>query len=145
MSDLRIVISDPKTGKSIQREVKEEDTKPFHGLKLGQKVNGELLELTGYEFTLTGGSDSSGFPMRRDVEGTEKKAILATSGVGLKKAMRPGMRIRKTVAGNTVGPQTSQINLKIEKAGKEDLFPKPEAEAPAEGEAPAENAEEKKE
>jgi len=128
MTDLRIVISDPKTGKSVQRELKEDAVKPFHGLKLGQKIKGELLELTGYEFTLTGGSDASGFPMRKDIEGTAKKAILAAGGVGLRKKMRHGMRIRKTVAGNTVGPQTSQINLKIEKAGKEDLFPKPEAE-----------------
>jgi len=129
MTDLRIVISDPKTGKSVQREVKEDATKPFFGLKLGQKVKGELLDLTGFEFTLTGGSDDSGFPMRRDIEGTAKKRILATGGVGINKKLRKGMRIRKTVAGNTVGAQTAQINLKIEKAGKEDLFPKPEAPA----------------
>jgi len=133
MVDLRIVISDPKTGKSVQREVKEENRKPFHGLRLGDKVRGELLDLTGYEFTLTGGSDDSGFPMRRDVEGTAKKRILTTGGTGIGKKLPKGQRIRKTVSGNTVGLQTAQLNLKIEKAGKEDIFPKPaEPEKPAE-------------
>jgi small subunit ribosomal protein S6e len=127
MVELRVVISDPKTGKSVQRIVKEENVKPFFGLRLGGKVRGELLELNGFEFTLTGGSDESGFPMRRDVDGVGKRKILATKGVGIKKKMRKGMRIRKTVAGNTVNQQTAQLNLKIDKMGSEDIFPKKEA------------------
>jgi len=130
MVELRIVISDPKTGKSMQRIVKEENRKPFYGLKLGDKVRGELLDLTGFEFTLTGGSDDTGFPMRRDVQGTAKMRILASGGVGIKRALTGGQRIRKTVSGNTVGTQTAQLNLKIDKAGKEDLFPKKEEAAP---------------
>ncbi len=126
MVDLRVVISDPKTGKSVQREVKEESRKPFHGLKLGDKVRGELMDLTGFEFILTGGSDDSGFPMRKDVQGMMKKQILATKGTGIRENLKNGLKIRKTVAGNTVGPQTAQLNLKIEKAGKEDIFPKKE-------------------
>lgn len=142
MADLRIVISDPKTGKSVQREIKEEGVKPFSGLKIGDKVRGELLDLTGYEFTLTGGSDDSGFPMRRDVQGTGKKMIFVSTGVGLKN-LKGGQRIRKTVAGNTVSGNTAQINLKIEKAGKEDLFPKAE-EAPKEEAKPEPKKEEPK-
>ena len=126
MVDLRIVISDPKTGKSVQREVKEENRKPFHGLRLGDKVRGELLDLTGYEFTLTGGSDDSGFPMRKDVQGQAKRQILANSGVGIRENLKKGKKIRKTVAGNTVGLQTAQLNLKIEKMGNQDIFPKKE-------------------
>jgi len=125
MVELRIVISDPKTGKSVQRIVKEENRKPFHGLKLGDKVRGELLDLTGYEFVLSGGSDDSGFPMRRDVQGVARKAILTNKGTGIRKNLKKGQKIRKTVAGNTVGIQTAQLNLKIEKTGGEDIFPKP--------------------
>ncbi len=124
MLDLRIVISDPKTGKSVQREVKDDSRKSFHGLRLGDKVRGELMDLTGFEFTLTGGSDDSGFPMRRDVQGQAKKQILATKGTGIRENLKNGLKIRKTVAGNTVGPQTAQLNLKIEKAGSQDIFPK---------------------
>jgi len=138
MVELRVVISDPKTGKSVQRIVKEENRRPFHGIKLGDKVRGELLELTGYEFTLTGGSDDSGFPMRRDVQGTAKKQILTTTGTGIKRELKKGQRIRKTVSGNTVGAQTAQLNLKIEKAGKEDIFPKPAEPEKKEEEKPAE-------
>src|SRR5690349_25067725 len=102
MVELRIVISDPKTGKSVQRIVKEEGVKPFFGLRLGDKVRGEMLDLAGYEFTLTGGSDESGFPMRRDVQGMAKKRILASGGIGIRENLPRGKRIRKTVAGNTV-------------------------------------------
>ena len=49
MPEYKVVLNDPKTGKSVQRETKEENRKPFHGLKLGQKVRGELLDLTGYD------------------------------------------------------------------------------------------------
>jgi small subunit ribosomal protein S6e len=129
MVELRIVISDPKTGKSVQRIVKEENRKQFNSLKLGDKVKGELLDLTGYEFELTGGSDESGFPMRKDVQGIGKRQILTTGGVGIRRKLTGGQRIRKTVAGNTVSLQTAQLNLKIEKAGKEDIFPKKEAAA----------------
>ena len=131
MVDLRVVISDPKTGKSVQREVKKESRKSFHGLKLGSKVRGELMDLTGFEFILTGGSDDSGFPMRKDVQGMSKKQILATRGTGIRENLKNGLKIRKTVAGNTVGPQTAQLNLKIEKMGAQDIFPKKE-EKPAE-------------
>ena len=126
MVDLRIVISDPKTGRSVQREVKEDSRKPFHGLRLGAKVRGELLDLTGYEFTLSGGSDDAGFPMRRDVEGTARKRLLTGNGVGIKRPLTKGQRIRKTVSGNTVGLQTAQLNLKIDKMGTQDIFPKKE-------------------
>ncbi len=126
MVELRVVISDPKTGKSVQRIVKEENRKPFHGLRLGAKVRGELLELTGYEFILSGGSDDAGFPMRRDVQGTARQKILTTGGVGIKRHLKNGQKIRKTVSGNTVGTQTAQLNLKIEKKGNEDIFPKKE-------------------
>lgn len=145
MVDLRIVISDPKTGKSVQREVKEENRKPFHGLRLGDKVRGELLDLTGYEFILTGGSDDSGFPMRKDVQGTARARILTGKGVGIKRPLKKGQKIRKTVAGNTVGINTAQLNLKIEKAGKEDIFPEKEAkEEKAEEKAQAEVKKEEK-
>ncbi len=155
MAELKLVINDPKTGKAVQKELKDDAVQPFMGLKIGDKVNGELLDLTGYEFEITGGSDFAGFPMRKDVPGTARKRILAISGVGLnnkkkyrkkkKKGLRTmkGMRQRKTVAGNTVFDKTAQLNLKVIKAGKADLFaaPAPEGEvAPAEGEAQSEQS-----
>ena len=120
MAEFKLVLSNPKDGKSYQREVKAGDANAFMGLKIKDKVKGELIDLTGYEFELTGGSDKSGFPMRFDVVGTQRKKILAVKGVGLK-AKRKGMKQRKTVCGNTVHADIAQINLKILKEGKAPL------------------------
>ncbi len=148
MVDIKLVIGNPKTGKCFQQEIKDDVSKSFMNKKLGNSIKGEFLDYTGYTFEITGGSDKSGFPMRRDVEGQMKKRILAVKGVGLKsktsktkkgKLTFKGIRQRKTVAGNTIGPQTSQINLKITKEGSKKIGPDAETKAPAE-----EKAEEKK-
>jgi small subunit ribosomal protein S6e len=130
--EIKLVISNTKTGKSHQRIVKDADAKRFVGMKIGDSVKGEAINLAGYEFQITGGSDFAGFPMRRDIPGILRKKILAVSGVGLRKAGK-GLKQRKTVAGNTVHEKTSQINLKILKEGKMPL-----------GEEKAEGAEEPK-
>jgi len=114
--EIKVVISDPKTGKSYQRIVKDADAKRFVGLKIGDKVRGEIINLAGYEFEITGGSDYAGFPMRKDVPGTLRKRILAVSGIGFRKIGK-GIKQRKTVAGNTIHEKTSQVNLKILKSG----------------------------
>lgn len=125
--------------KGKSKKVTVEDAKFLHGKKIGDKVKGEGIDMPGYEFEVTGGSDASGFPMRRDVDGTGRKKILATSGVGIRKLPRKGMRVRKLVAGNTIHAKTAQINMKVLKVGKEDIFAEAKPEAPSEGEtAPAE-------
>lgn len=121
MAEFKVVISDPKTGLSVQREVKEPAAKPFLGLKIGDAVKGEVIDLQGYEFEITGGSDFCGFPMRRDVSGVGRKRILAYSGVGVKKGEK-GMLQRKTVCGNTIHAKIVQINLKAVKIGGTDVF-----------------------
>ena len=79
---------------------------------------GEIFDLTGYEFEITGGSDNAGFPMRRDVAGIARKKIAIVKGVGLKKPKkRWGMKLKKTVSGNTINAKTAQVNLKVIKAG----------------------------
>lgn len=122
--EFKLVISDPKTGKSMSKEVKEPDSKRFSGMKIGDKVKGELIDMQGYEFEITGGSDYAGFPMRKDIPGTSRKRILAVSGVGLRKSKRKGSKQRKTVAGNTIYEKTAQVNLKILKHGNAAPDPK---------------------
>ena len=121
MAEFKLTISNPKTGKSVQREIKDDDAKPLVGKKIAEKINGELINLTGYEFEITGGSDYCGFPMRKDVRGAVRKKILAISGIGLKKKAK-GIRQRKTVCGNTIHNKIVQINLKVLKEGKENIF-----------------------
>jgi len=143
MVEVRLVIADPKTGKAHPKTIP--DAKLFSGKKIGDIVKGEIIDLVGYEFKITGGSDLSGFPMRSDVEGIAKRQIFEHDGVGIhpfKKRPNPknkgrrkikGMRLRKTVAGNTVSDRTSQLNLMVTKTGKEPLA-KAEAE-PAKGDS----------
>ncbi len=148
MADLKIVISDPTTGKSYQKDAPK---KPFLGKKVGETLKGELIDMTGYEFLITGGTDDSGFPMRREIPLAGKTKVLEVSGVGVnnkkkyrkkkKKGLRTmeGMRQRVTVAGNTVYDKTAQVNLKVTKAGKEPLEKPAGPEAAAEGAASAED------
>ena len=147
MAEFKVVISDPKSGKSVQKEVKDPEAGSLIGKKIRETVKGDSIGFAGYEFEITGGSDNAGFPMRSDVPGQARKKILAVNGIGIsnkkkyrKKTMKglrtmKGMRQRKTVAGNTVYEKTAQVNLKIIKQGKENLFPQPAPEAPAEGAA----------
>jgi len=121
MAEFKLVISDPKTGLSIQKGVKDQAYQGFMGLKLGDSVKGELLDLRGYEFIITGGSDYCGFPMRRDVIGTNRRRILAYDGVGVVKQEK-GMLQRKTVCGNTIHAKIVQINLKVTKPGTANIF-----------------------
>lgn len=134
MADFKVVIANPKTGKCVQKDITGTDGNYFLGKKVGDKVEGAHFGLSGYEFELTGGSDKAGFPMRRDVQGTAKKRILAVEGTGVSK-IGNGIKQRKTVAGNTVGPNTIQLNLKMTKEGSESIFP---ADKPAEQEKAAE-------
>jgi small subunit ribosomal protein S6e len=118
--EIKVNIGDPKAGKTYQRTIPEDDAKVYFGKKLGDTLKGELLGLPGYEFTIAGGSDYCGFPMRKDVEGTLRKRILLVSGIGLRKN-REGRRVRKAVAGNTIYARTAQLNLKVTKHGSQPL------------------------
>ncbi len=120
MVSYKLVLNDKKTGKSFQKEISGNEAKNLSGKKIGDTVKGDEIGFSGYEFLITGGSDKAGFPMRWDVDSATKKKILAVKGVGIKNK-RKGMKVRKTVAGNTVGRDTVQINMKIVKEGKEKL------------------------
>ena len=139
MVGFKVVIG-TKDGKCVQKEIAEEDSKNLIGKKIGETMKGEIIGLTGYEFEITGGTDYAGFPMRKDIAGSGRKRILAVSGVGLKKKAK-GIRIRKTVCGNTIHGKISQINLKVLKEGSEKLGAAPKE---GEGEAPKESPKEEK-
>jgi small subunit ribosomal protein S6e len=108
-----------KNGKSYQKELSREESEAFYGKALGDTVKGELFSLQGTEFVITGGSDYCGFPMRKDLPGTKRKKILMGKGIGFKGKLRKkrfgGLRVKKTVAGNTVHEKTHQLNLKCVK------------------------------
>ncbi len=137
MAELKVNIGDKQSKKTAQKELKEGEVKPLIGKKIGDKVKGDSIGFEGYEFEVTGGSDHTGFPMRKDVQGASRKKILIVKGIGIRKN-RDGRKVRRTVAGNTIHEGTAQVNLKVTKAGKKSLF----EETKEEGE---ESSEEKKE
>ena len=110
-------------GKGLSKLI-EIDEKKFHfeTLKIGDTIKGGLLGFPNYEFEITGGSDASGFPMRKDVHGPVKKRILVSKrGIGYK-PKRKGEKRRKTVRGNEITYDMTLINLKILKYGETELF-----------------------
>jgi len=118
MTNVKAVFADCKIGRCFQKEI---DNANFLGKKIGEKIAGEGLDLPGFEFEITGGSNKAGFPMRRDLPGSIRKKLLLTKGVGAN-VKRDGGRVKKSVVGNQIGDQTVQINLKVTKYGYGNLY-----------------------
>ncbi|MFX0059521.1 MAG: S6e family ribosomal protein [Candidatus Hodarchaeota archaeon] len=111
------------SGKGLSKLIEIDEKKfRFEGMKIGDIINGGVIGFPNYEFQITGGSDASGFPMRRDVHGPVKKRILVSKrGVGFR-PKRKGEKKRKTVRGNEITFDMTLINLKVTKYGEAELF-----------------------
>ena len=119
MANFKVVISDPASKKAYQKVVDQAQS-GLIGKKIGEKVSGNNLDLNGYELEITGGSDKDGFPMRPDVDGTARKKIILTAPPGYHPE-KYGKRKRKSVRGNTIAQDISQVNVKVVKAGTKKL------------------------
>lgn len=117
MAKIKLSISDLE-GKSKSVEFEGIQAQKFIGKRIGDMVEGEILGQPGMNFQIMGGSDKDGFPMRRDVHGGVKKAILISGGTGYKAKSR-GVRRRKTVRGNVITDDIVQVNLKAIKTSIE--------------------------
>ncbi|NIO21560.1 MAG: 30S ribosomal protein S6e [Candidatus Aenigmarchaeota archaeon] len=115
----KVVVSDPKTKKTYQKEISQKESGLLNR-KIGDKVKGDFLGMSGYELQITGGSDKQGFPMRPDMQGVIRKKVLLTGGPGFHPKTR-GERRRKSVRGNTISPDIVQVNTKILKYGTKKL------------------------
>ena len=112
MVEFKIVIADPESGETFQREVDGQDANRFLGRELGDEVDGDAVGLSGHTLELTGGSDETGRPMRADVSGTRLKELLLEGGVGFNPS-REGERKRITVRGREVDDDIAQINASV--------------------------------
>jgi small subunit ribosomal protein S6e len=124
---MKLVIS-VKNGQTFQTELSEDKSVLLTNKKISDVIDGEVLGIPGYKLKITGGSDSSGFPMRPEVEGTKKYKLLLSKGPGYKPKRR-GERKRKTVRGNTVDQSIIQVNTKAIEEGPtplSEIFPKKE-------------------
>ncbi|MEM4360368.1 MAG: 30S ribosomal protein S6e [Candidatus Bilamarchaeaceae archaeon] len=130
MGDLtmQLIVSDAKTGQSYKIEIPKDRESEIIGKRIGDVIDGGFIGAGGYKLQLTGGSDGSGFPMRREVVGTKKTKVLLSKGVGFKTS-EGGERKRKLIRGNTYSNEIVQVNSKIVEYGPialDQLFKKEE-------------------
>ena len=118
MADFQVVVGDPVEGTTYAFDVDGQDANRFVGRSIGETVDGDAVDLYGYDLEITGGSDTSGRPMREDVSGTETAAILLEGGVGFDPAV-DGERKRVTVRGREISENIRQINAEIATRGGE--------------------------
>lgn len=109
--------ADAFQAKAWQLVLDEAKAKSLIGLKIGDKIDAGIIGLKG-SLLITGGSDSSGFPMRPDIHGGVKVKILLSGPPGFRPRKR-GERRRKTVRGNTITADIVQINVKWIKEEKQ--------------------------
>ncbi len=117
--ELKVVISDPETGKAYQQELKDDRAVRFKGKKLGDEISGSVLGMEGYTLKITGGSDNCGFPIKPGVHGTARPKILMTGGIGYHPKRRA--RSKKRVRGESINEDIVQVNTKIIKKGRKKI------------------------
>ncbi|MCL4375913.1 30S ribosomal protein S6e [Candidatus Parvarchaeota archaeon] len=115
--EIKIVINDAKTGKSFNKTLENDKADQLFGKKIGEELELSFLGLDGYSGIITGGSYMTGMPMSKDLDGSGLRKVLIGKGLGNKQKIRR----RKSIAGNTIGQFTSQINIKISKYGEKSL------------------------
>lgn len=113
MTEFKIVLADPKSGKSYNINLNEDNSKKLVGCKIGDIINGEIFGFENtYHIKITGGSDKSGFTMRKDINGQNKRKILSVKGIGFHPKIS-GKRKRKFIRGNEISQDIIQINTMI--------------------------------
>ncbi len=105
------------------------------GKSINDKISGKDIssDLEGYEFEIKGASDKSGFPSIKGIQGNSLKRVLLKYGKGMHKRPRregkkkvsnftpKGLKLRKTLRGEVISEEISQINLKVIKEGPKKL------------------------
>lgn len=120
MVDFKIVLSEPKTGKSYKIDATGAMASALVGRRIGEEIPGDALGLAGYSIVLTGGSDRTGIPARRDLPGMMRRRLLLSEGTGFSAVSR-GQRRRKSIRGNEITADFVQINAKVTGYGAKDL------------------------
>jgi len=118
MPEFKVDISDGSEAHQVT--VSGHHANSLIGKRMGDEGEGIFVSLPGYKLQVTGGSDSDGFIMRKDIPGISRRKILLTKSVGFKPDDR-GVRRRKAVCGNTISLNTSQINMKVIESGSKPM------------------------
>jgi small subunit ribosomal protein S6e len=112
MAKFKVIVSDPETGTSKVVELEESRAAPLVGRRIGEVVEGALVDLPAHKIKIVGGSDKDGVPMRPSVHGGVRRRVILSGGVGFN-PKNSGERRRKTVRGNVITDEIVQINTKV--------------------------------
>ncbi|KAF5040113.1 Ribosomal protein S6e [anaerobic digester metagenome] len=120
MADFKIILSDPGTGRSYKIDATGPAAGALIGKRIGDEIDGSVLGLPGYTIRLTGGTDKTGIPARRDLPGPARRRLLLSRGVGFHPVME-GERRRKSVRGREISADFVQINAAVAQSGAKPL------------------------
>ncbi|TFF97517.1 MAG: 30S ribosomal protein S6e [Promethearchaeota archaeon] len=109
-------------GQSRKITIDEKRFNRLIGMQIGETLKGGLIGFPDFVFEVTGGSDSSGFPMIKTIQGPVKRKILVSKKRPGYKPKRKGQKKRKTVRGNEITDDMTLVNLKIIEYGESELF-----------------------
>jgi len=112
MAKFKVIVSDPQTGTSKVVELEEARATPFIGRKVGETIDGSIVDLPAHKVQIRGGSDKDGVPMRGNVHGGVRRNVVLGGGAGFNPKNK-GERKRKTVRGSVITDEIVQINMKI--------------------------------
>ena len=120
MTEFAAVIG-TKEGKTLQQKIVSPEADVLLKKRISEAVLGDEIGFPGYEFLITGGSDKSGFPMRKGIQQPRKRVLIGKSvgfgGFDRNGKKQPGLVKRRTVCGEMVTKIIHQINLKVTKNG----------------------------
>lgn len=105
-------------GQTFQKEV--EETGQLIGNEIGDEIDGGIVGLPGYTLEITGGSDTAGFPMRKSIEGSERRKVLLEKGSGIQPEEK-GIKQRKSVRGRSVSTEIEQLNTRVVEEGSKSV------------------------
>jgi small subunit ribosomal protein S6e len=112
MAKFKVIVSDPQAGTSKVVELEEARAAPFIGRRVGETMDGSVVDLPAHTVQILGGSDKDGVPMRGNVHGGVRRRVVLSGGAGFSPKNK-GERKRKTVRGNIITDEIAQINMKI--------------------------------
>jgi small subunit ribosomal protein S6e len=130
MVELKVVLSDQKTGRAYNISVSGGPAGTLVGKRIGEELDAGPFGLAGYRMEITGGSDRNGTPAKRNLPAAGRRNLLLSKGTGFK-PVREGQRRRKSIRGNEITSDFVQINARVTAYGEKplaELFAKPSPE-----------------
>jgi small subunit ribosomal protein S6e len=121
---MKIIYSDPKSGRSAQVDLPKDKVGLVLNYKIGDTIDGSIVGLAGYKLKITGGSDNSGFPLHKSIQGSIKTHIFKRAN---RSGKSKGIFTRNMIRGNTINQDVEQLNTVIVEYGSKDpseIFPK---------------------